>query len=173
MARLPDTGGMPSEESWCAANAISMTTACVPRARRSSRWGLPDRYAGAGVRDAEVWEIEDAISERDGGDLLRGRRRRTTAAEKHLQAGAPAQDPVIVDAAAQAAAAIQSQALRPRGRRPRDILRRKGAGRPQASGILCGRRDLIMAGEPSASRSRRLLGHVGGRRPLRSSTSAG
>ncbi len=25
--------------------------------------GLPDRYAGAGVRDAEAWEIADAIGE--------------------------------------------------------------------------------------------------------------
>ena len=26
--------------------------------------GLPDRYAGAGLRDAEAWEIADAITDR-------------------------------------------------------------------------------------------------------------
>ena len=107
--------------------------------------GLPDRYAGAGVRDAEAWEIDDAITERTAAVFyVADPQARPPLAEVTRVAHARGV-PVIVDAAAQLP--------------PQDNLRRfiaegadlvafsggKAIGGPQASGILAGRRDLIMA----------------------------
>jgi L-seryl-tRNA(Ser) seleniumtransferase len=107
--------------------------------------GLPDRYAGAGVREAEVWEIEDAITEKTAAifyvadaaaqpplkDISRLARRRKI--------------PVIVDAAAQ----LPPQSnLRRFIREGADLVAFSGGkalGGPQASGMLCGKRDLVMA----------------------------
>ena len=55
--------------------------------------GLPDRYAGAGCRDAEPWEIADAISDAHGrpvlyvADAARGRRSTVVASPTPRRAG--------------------------------------------------------------------------------------
>jgi D-glucosaminate-6-phosphate ammonia-lyase len=145
MARLPDTRGMRNECVMVRSQRNFYDHAIRAAGLTIVEVGLPDRYAGAGVRDAEGWEIEDAITEK-------------TAAVFYVadaQARPPLPDianiahargvPVIVDAAAQLP--------------PQDNLRRfiaegadlvafsggKALGGPQASGMLCGRRDLVMA----------------------------
>lgn len=145
MARLPDTSGLKNECVMVRSQRNFYDHAIRAAGLRIVEVGLPDRYAGAGVRDAEAWEIDDAIGER-------------TAAVFYVadaQARPPLSDviavahargvPVIVDAAAQLP--------------PQDNLRRfiaegadlvafsggKALGGPQASGILAGRRDLVMA----------------------------
>lgn len=105
--------------------------------------GIPDRVSGAGVRDVEIWEYEAAISDRTVAiAYVAGGQSAPSLTE--LSAIAHARGvPVIVDAAAQLP--------------PKDNLSRfiragadlvifsggKAIGGPQASGILCGRRDLI------------------------------
>lgn len=145
MARLPDSHGMKNQCVMVRSQRNFYDHAIRAAGMQIIEVGLPDRYAGAGVRDAEGWEIDDAIT-----DL--------TAAVFYVadsQARPPLPDvaaiahargvPVIVDAAAQLP--------------PQDNLRRfiqegadlvafsggKALGGPQASGILAGRRDLIMA----------------------------
>jgi L-seryl-tRNA(Ser) seleniumtransferase len=107
--------------------------------------GLPDRFAGAGVRDAEAWEIDQAIGERTAAVFyVASAAARPTLAEVVKSAHARGV-PVLVDAAGQLP--------------PTDNLRRfvalgadlvafsggKAIGGPQASGFLAGRRDLIAA----------------------------
>ncbi|EDP60952.1 Selenocysteine synthase (seryl-tRNASer selenium transferase)-like protein [alpha proteobacterium BAL199] len=145
MNRLPDTNGMKNE-------------VVVPRSHRNFydhavraagvtlvEVGLSDRYVGAGVRDTEAWEIAAAITDRTAAVLyVAGADARPPLPEVIAVAHA-AGVPVLVDAAAQ---------LPPAGNLKRFIAEGadlvcysggKAIGGPQASGILCGKRDLVMA----------------------------
>src|SRR5882757_11489890 len=64
MARLPDTTGMKDEVVIVRSQRNFYDHAVRAAGVRLVEVGLPDRYAGAGVRDAEPWEIADAISPR-------------------------------------------------------------------------------------------------------------
>ena len=64
MARLPDTRGMPGEIIMVRSQRNFYDHAIRAAGAKIIEVGLPDRFAGAGVRDAEAWEIEDAISDR-------------------------------------------------------------------------------------------------------------
>src|SRR5215831_16923441 len=61
MGRLPDTRGLKSEVIMVRSQRNFYDHAVRTTGARIVEVGLPDRYAGAGVRDAEPWEIEDAI----------------------------------------------------------------------------------------------------------------
>ena len=107
--------------------------------------GLPDRYAGAGVRDAEPWEFAEAIGERTAAIFH--------VADANAQPTLPALVevarahgvPVIVDAAAQLPPAANLRRFIEEGADLVAFSGGKALGGPQASGILAGRRDLIMA----------------------------
>src|SRR5262245_10595402 len=64
MARLPDTTGMKNEVIMVRSQRNFYDHAVRAAGVKIVEVGLPDRYAGAGVRDAEAWEIADAITER-------------------------------------------------------------------------------------------------------------
>lgn len=145
MARLPDTTGMRNECIMVRSQRNFYDHAVRAAGMRIVEVGLPDRYAGAGVRDAEAWEIEDAITERTAAILyVADAQARPSLPDVVAVAHAQA-IPVIVDAAAQLP--------------PQDNLRRfigegadlvafsggKAIGGPQASGMLAGKRDLVMA----------------------------
>jgi L-seryl-tRNA(Ser) seleniumtransferase len=128
MNRLPITSGMANEVVIVRSQRNFYDHMIRAVGVRLIEVGLPDRYAGAGARDAEAWEIADALSER--------------TAAVHWVAAANARPRL-------------EQAQLP----PADNLRRfievgadlvtysggKAIGGPQASGILCGRRYLVMA----------------------------
>ena len=145
MNRLPDTTGMKNEVVMVRSQRNLYDHALRAAGVRLVEVGLPDRYAGAGVRDAEAWEIADAICERTAAvHWVAGPDARPTLAEV-VEVAHAAGVPVLVDAAAQ---------LPPEGNLRRFIAEGadlvafsggKAIGGPQASGILCGRRDLIMA----------------------------
>jgi L-seryl-tRNA(Ser) seleniumtransferase len=145
MARLPETHGMRNECVMVRSQRNFYDHAIRAAGMRIVEVGLPDRYAGAGVRDAEAWEIDDAINEMTAAvfyvaDAQSRPPLREVTAVAHARGV-----PVIVDAAAQLP--------------PEDNLRRfiaegadlvafsggKALGGPQASGMLAGRRDLVMA----------------------------
>ncbi len=145
MARLPDTRGMKNEVIMMRSQRNFYDHAIRAAGAVIVEVGLPDRYAGAGVRDAEAWEIADAITGR-------------TAAIFHV-ADAAAQPnlsivtavakrhniPVIVDAAAQLPPQSNLKRFIAEGA---DLVAFSGGkviGGPQASGILCGRKYLIMS----------------------------
>jgi D-glucosaminate-6-phosphate ammonia-lyase len=145
MSRLPDTRGMRNEVVMVRSQRNFYDHAIRAAGATIVEVGLPDRYAGAGVRDAEGWEIEDAITG-------------NTAAIHYVadpQARPPLTDvtaiarrhgiPVIVDAAAQLPPQSNLKRFIAEGA---DLVAFSGGkviGGPQASGILCGRRDLVMS----------------------------
>ncbi|MCA3554764.1 aminotransferase class V-fold PLP-dependent enzyme [Aestuariivirga sp.] len=145
MARLPDTRGMKSECVMARSQRNFYDHAIRAAGLAIVEVGLPDRYAGAGVRDVEAWEIDDAITDRTACVFyVADAQSRPPLAEVTAVAHARGV-PVLVDAAAQLP--------------PQDNLRRfiaegadlvafsggKALGGPQASGILAGQRDLVMA----------------------------
>jgi D-glucosaminate-6-phosphate ammonia-lyase len=105
--------------------------------------GIPDRYSGPGVRDATAWEIAAAITP-------------DTAAIYHLahpqslpplaEVAAVAHEhglPLLVDAAAQLPPADNLRRFLDQGADLVAFSGGKAIGGPQASGILCGRADLV------------------------------
>lgn len=145
MNRLPDTRGMRNQ-------------VIVPRSHRNFydhavraagvtlvEVGLSDRFAGAGVRDTEAWEIAAAITERTAAVLyVAGADARPPLAEVVAAAHA-AGVPVLVDAAAQLPPAANLRRFIAEGADLVCFSGGKAIGGPQASGILCGRRHLVMA----------------------------
>ena len=101
MARLPDTRGMKNEVIMVRSQRNFYDHAIRAAGATIIEVGLPDRYTGAGVRDAEIWEIEDAITPNTAAIFYvadaqsqPALRDVTTSARRH-------RIPVIVDAAAQ------------------------------------------------------------------------
>jgi L-seryl-tRNA(Ser) seleniumtransferase len=107
--------------------------------------GLPDRYAGAGCRDAEPWEIADAIGEatRLVHWVADAHSRPPLAAVVDVAHARGV--PVLVDAAAQLPPKAALRSFIAAGADLVAFSGGKAMGGPQASGILCGRRDLIAA----------------------------
>lgn len=145
MARLPDTTGQKNECVMVRSQRNFYDHAIRAAGLKIIEVGLPDRYAGAGVRDAEAWEIDDAISERTALVFyVADAQARPSLAEVTAVAHARGV-PVLVDAAAQLP---PQDNLRRFIREGADLVAFSGGkvlGGPQASGILAGRRDLIMA----------------------------
>src|SRR5882724_11026916 len=143
MARLPDTTGMKDEVIVVRSQRNFYDHAVRAAGVRLVEVGLPDRYAGAGVRDAELWEIADAISPRTAAVFYVADTLARPSLPEVVAVAHAAGVPVLVDAAAQLP--------------PQDNLRRfiaegadlvafsggKAIGGPQASGFLAGRADLI------------------------------
>ncbi len=145
MARLPDTTGMKNEIIMVRSQRNFYDHALRAAGARIVEVGLPDRYAGAGVRDAEAWEIEDAIGPSTAAihyvaddNAQPGLSEVAEVAHRH---GVP----VIVDAAAQLPPQSNLKRFIAEGADLVAYSGGKAIGGPQASGILCGRRDLIMA----------------------------
>lgn len=143
--RLPDTSGMRNE-CVIARSQRNMYDHAVAQAGLSLvEVGIPDRYSGAGVRDAEPWAYDAAINERTALVLWVATPHAEPALGDVVAVAHARGVPVLVDAAGQLP--------------PRENLRRfiaagadlvvfsggKAIGGPQASGILAGKRDLIMA----------------------------
>jgi len=145
MARLPDTTGMKNEAIMVRSQRNFYDHAVRAAGVKIIEVGLPDRYAGAGVRDAEGWEIADAITERTAAVFYVAERYARPSLAEIVEIAHAAGVPVIVDAAAQ---------LPPQSNLRRFIAEEadlvafsggKAIGGPQATGILCGKRDLVMS----------------------------
>lgn len=145
MNRLPHTKGMPNEVVVVRSQRNLYDHALRTVGIRLIEVGLPDRYAGAGVRDAEAWEIADAISERTAAILWVADPMARPALDEVGAVGRAAGVPVIVDAAAQLPPADNLRRFIREGADLVVFSGGKAIGGPQASGILAGRRDLIMA----------------------------
>ena len=145
MARLPDTAGMKNEVIMVRSQRNFYDHAVRAAGVKIVEVGLPDRYAGAGVRDAEVWEIADAITERTAAVFYIADSYARPSLAEVVEVAHAAGVPVIVDAAAQ----LPPQSnLRRFVAEEADLVAFSGGkaiGGPQATGILCGKRDLIMS----------------------------
>jgi D-glucosaminate-6-phosphate ammonia-lyase len=145
MNRLPDTSGMANEIVMVRSQRNFYDHMIRAVGARLVEVGLPDRYAGAGARDAEAWEIADALSERTAAvHWVAGPKARPTL-EQVVEVAHAAGVPVLVDAAAQLPPADNLRRFIEAGADLVAFSGGKAIGGPQASGILCGRRYLVMA----------------------------
>lgn len=145
MSRLPDTRGMKNEVIMVRSQRNFYDHAVRTAGARIIEVGLPDRYAGAGVRDAEGWEIQEAITAQTAAVMFVA----SGAAQPSLQEVARVAHssgiPVIVDAAGQLPPVSNLKRFIEEGADLVAFSGGKAIGGPQGSGILAGKRDLIMS----------------------------
>jgi D-glucosaminate-6-phosphate ammonia-lyase len=145
MNRLPDTTGMKNEVIMVRSQRNFYDHAVRAAGVRLVEVGLPDRYAGAGVRDAEAWEIADAIGQQTAAVHWVAAIGARPSLEEVVEVAHKAGVPVLVDAAAQLPPAENLRRFIAAGADLVAFSGGKAIGGPQASGILCGHHDLIMA----------------------------
>ena len=145
MARLPDTAGMKNECVMVRSQRNFYDHAIRATGLKIVEVGLPDRYAGAGVRDAEAWEIEDAISERTAAVFYVADAAARPSLSDVANVAHAKGVPVIVDAAAQLPPQANLKRFIEEGADLVAFSGGKALGGPQASGILAGKRELVMA----------------------------
>jgi L-seryl-tRNA(Ser) seleniumtransferase len=142
MNRLPATGGR-NQFIVMRGQRNMYDRAITVAGGRIVEVGIPDRYAGPGVRDVDAWEIEAAITPETAAICWLAQPQSLPALLDVTRIARAHNIPVLVDAAAQ---------LPPVGNLGRFVTEGadlvafsggKAIGGPQASGILCGRRDLI------------------------------
>ncbi len=145
MNRLPDTTGMKNEVIMPRSHRNFYDHAVRSVGVKLIEVGLPDRFSGAGVRDTEAWEIADAITQNTAAIVY--------VAQSHARPALPDVTgvahkhgvPVIVDAAGQLPPVSNLKRFVAEGADLVCFSGGKTIGGPQASGILCGRKDLISA----------------------------
>lgn len=145
MARLPDTRGMKNDIIMVRSQRNFYDHAIRAAGANIIEVGLPDRYAGAGVRDAEAWEIEDAIGDNTAAIFYVADVNAQPALKTVTALAKKYKISVIVDAAAQLPPKSNLQRFINEGADLVAYSGGKGLGGPQASGFLCGRKDLIMS----------------------------
>ena len=143
MARLPDLDGPAPEAVMVRSQRNQYDHAIRAAGVRIVEVGLPDRYAGAGCRDAEPWEIEAAITERTVLVHWVADAMSRPPLEDVVRVAHAHGLPVLVDAAAQLPPAANLRRFVAAGADLVAYSGGKALGGPQASGILCGRKDLI------------------------------
>lgn len=145
MDRLPDTSDMPNEVVIARMQRTSYDHAIRAAGAKLVEIGFNDRAAGCGVRGVESWEIEAAIGTSTVA-IAYGASQSTVLPLRDVVAVAQAHGlPVIVDAAAQLPPVDNLRRFIAEGASLVAFSGGKAIGGPQASGILCGRRDLIAA----------------------------
>ena len=145
MARLPDTTGMKNEVIVVRSQRNFYDHAVRAAGVRLIEVGLPDRYAGAGVRDAEAWEIADAITDRTAAMFYVADAAARPPLSEVVKVAHAADVPVIVDAAAQLPPQANLRRFIEIGADLVAFSGGKALNGPQGTGILAGRRDLVMA----------------------------
>ncbi len=145
MARLPDTTGMKNECIMVRSQRNFYDHAIRAAGMKIIEVGLPDRYAGAGVRDAEGWEIADAITEHTAAVFYVADAAARPSLTEIVAVAHAHGLPVIVDAAAHLPPQANLKRFIAEGADLVAYSGGKALGGPQASGILAGKRDLVMA----------------------------
>lgn len=145
MNRLPDTTGLRDEVVVVRSQRNFYDHAVRQVGVKLVEVGLADRYAGAGVRDAEAWEIGDAIGPRTALVFYVANPRSQPSLEEVVAVAHSAGVPVLVDAAAQLPPADNLRRFVAAGA---DLVAFSGGKAilgPQGTGILVGRRDLVQS----------------------------
>ncbi len=145
MARLPDTTGMKNEVVMVRSQRNQYDHAIRSAGVHILEAGLPDRVAGAGVRDAEPWEIAAAVTERTAAIVYVANASARPMIEEVARVANSKHVPLLVDAAAQLPPAGNLRRFLAAGADLVAFSGGKAIGGPQGSGILCGGRDLIMS----------------------------
>jgi L-seryl-tRNA(Ser) seleniumtransferase len=144
MGRLPDTRGMKNEVVMVRSQRNFYDHAVRTAGAHIVEVGLPDRYAGAGVRDAEAWEIADAITPQTAAVVYVAGGAAQPPLPEVVRVAHAYSVPVLVDAAGQLPPADNLRRFIGEGAELVTFSGGKAIGGPQGSGILAGKRDLIM-----------------------------
>ena len=145
MNRLPDTAGMPNEVVVVRSQRNLYDHAVRAVGVKLVEVGLADRFAGAGIRDAEPWEIADAIGERTAMVLYVASPNALPPLAEVAKAAHAKGVPLLVDAAGQLPPASNLRRFIAEGADLVVFSGGKAIRGPQGTGILAGRRDLIAA----------------------------
>jgi len=145
MARLPATRGLANEVVMVRSQRNAYDHAIRTAGARIVEVGLPDRFAGAGERDAEPWEIEAAIGPRTAAILWVADGQARPSLPAVVEVARRHDIPVIVDAAAELPPRANLRRFIEEGADLVAFSGGKALGGPQASGLLAGRRDLVMS----------------------------
>ncbi len=143
MNRLPDVPDGKREIIVVRSQRNMYDRALVVAGARLVEVGIPDRFSGPGVRDADGWEIEDAIGPNTAGIYYLAQPQSLPALSIVTTLARRRGVPVLVDAAAQLPPADNLRAYLAQGADLVAFSGGKAIGGPQASGILCGRTDLV------------------------------
>ncbi|GAB5375835.1 MAG: hypothetical protein AcusKO_22970 [Acuticoccus sp.] len=145
LARLPERPPQRREFLVVRSQRNSYDIALRTAGARLVEVGLPDRASGAGVRDADPFEIEDAIGEDTAAIFYVAGRSAAPPLTDVVRVARAAGIPVLVDAAAQLPPAANLRRFIEEGADLVAYSGGKAIGGPPASGILCGRADLVSA----------------------------
>ncbi|MBM3545876.1 MAG: aminotransferase class V-fold PLP-dependent enzyme [Alphaproteobacteria bacterium] len=145
MNRLPDTTGMANEVVMARSHRNMYDHAIAQAGAKLIEVGIPDRFSGAGVRDAQVWEYDAAITDKTAAVLWVAQAHSEPTLPEIVAVAKRRGVPVIVDAAGQLPPAENLKKFIAQGADLVAFSGGKAIGGPQASGILCGRRDLIQS----------------------------
>lgn len=141
--RLPDIADGRNEFIVVRSQRNMYDRALVVAGARIKEVGIPDRYSGPGVRDASAWEIAAAITANTAGIYYLAHPRSQPSLTDVAAVAHEHGIPLLVDAAAQLPPADNLRRIIERGADLVAFSGGKAIGGPQASGILCGRTDLV------------------------------
>lgn len=145
MDLLPNTDCMPNEIIISRMHRISYDHAIRASGAKLIEVGFNDLAAGCGVRGVDAWEFEAAIGPRTVGIAYAASPRIGIALTDVVTVAEAHKLPVIVDAAAQLPPVENLRRFIGDGASLVAFSGGKAIGGPQASGILCGRRELVAA----------------------------
>lgn len=143
MERLPDTRSMPHEFLVARSHRNGYDHAVRAAGAKLVEVGLDEATSGAGVRPVEPWEFDVAISDQTVGVLYVLDEHSQPPLADVVRVAHAHQLPVLVDAAAQLPPVHNLQQISDSGADLIVFSGGKALGGPQATGILCGRRDLV------------------------------
>jgi L-seryl-tRNA(Ser) seleniumtransferase len=145
MDRLPDTSGMPNEIIVCREQRNGYDHALRAAGARLVEVGMNEQVAGAGVRRTETWEIEAAVSDRTVAVAYFATPGSQPPPEEVADMCRRRGVPLIVDAAGQLPPASNLRRFIDAGADVVVFSGGKGLRGPQSTGVLAGRRDLVMS----------------------------
>ena len=145
MNRLPDTSEMRNQVVVIRSQRNSYDHAVRAVGVSLVEVGLSDRYTGTGVRDAEPWEIKEAITDRTAAIFYVAKPHSQPRLSEVAAVAREAGIPVLVDAAAELPPMENLRRFIAEGADLVAFSGGKAINGPQGSGFLCGRRDLVGA----------------------------
>ena len=143
MNRLPDTRGMKHEVLVARSQRNFYDHAVRAVGVTLKEVGIADRFAGAGVRDAEAWEFAASLDENTAAILYVAQPWSQPSLESLVAVSRPAGVPILVDAAGQLPPASNLRRFIDAGADLVALSGGKAIGGPQSSGLLFGRRELV------------------------------
>ena len=141
--RLPDTSTMPNELVIAREHRNGYDHAVRAAGARLVEVGFQEIVSGAGVRRVEAWEFEAAFGQRTAGAVYVLAGGSLATLDEVVRRAHAHHLPVLVDAAAELPPRANLRAIVETGADLVAFSGGKALRGPQATGILCGRRELV------------------------------